>query len=220
VAIQSLDTDERIAEVNGNDYPTRPTTEEGEILVKGPNVMTAYWEDPAQTRGAFDPDGWYHTGDVGRFDEGYLQITDRIKHMIVSRGGKNIYPGPLEESFKTQAWIDQIVIVGEDRPFLSALVVPDFDSLRMRARDHGIDEATYSDAELLAHEDVQAAFDDIFRTYNHEAAAHEKIRNFRLLAEPFTVEDGTLTPTLKLRRSVITERYADRIDAMYEEFGQ
>ena len=220
VAIQSLDSDERIVEVNGNDYPTRPTTEEGEILVKGPNVMSAYWEAPTQTRGAFDPDGWYHTGDVGRFDKGYLQITDRIKHMIVSRGGKNIYPGPLEESFKTQAWIDQIVVVGEDRPFLSALVVPDFDSLRMRARDHGIDEGTYSDAELLQHEDLQAAFDDLFRTYNHQAAGHEKIRNFRLLAEPFTVEDGTLTPTLKLRRSVITERHADRIDAMYEEFGQ
>jgi long-chain acyl-CoA synthetase len=220
VAIQSLDDESRVAEVNGNDYPTRPTTTEGEILVKGPNVMKGYWEQPAETRAAFDPDGWYHTGDVGRFEEGYLRITDRIKHMIVSRGGENIYPGPIEEAFKTQAWIDQIIVVGEDRPFLSALVVPDFESLRMRARDHGIDEAAYSDAELLAHEDVQAAFDEIFRDYNREAIAHEKIRNFRLLPEPFTVEDGTLTPTLKLRRNVITDRYADRIDAMYEEFGR
>ncbi|MEF8794812.1 MAG: long-chain fatty acid--CoA ligase [Salinivenus sp.] len=220
VAIQSLDDESRIAEVNGNDYPTRPTTKEGEILVKGPNVMKGYWQQPEKTRAAFDPDGWYHTGDVGRFDEGYLRITDRIKHMIVSRGGKNIYPGPIEETFKTQAWIDQIIVVGEDRPFLAALVVPDFDSLRMRARDHGIDEAAYSDAELLEHEDVQAAFDDTFTQYNREAAAHEKIRSFRLLAEPFTVEDGTLTPTLKLRRSVITDRYADRIDVMYEEFGR
>ena len=220
VAIQSLDDESRIAEVNGTDYPTRPTTEEGEILVKGPNVMKGYWQQPEKTRAAFDPDGWYHTGDVGRFDEGYLRITDRIKHMIVSRGGKNIYPGPIEETFKTQAWIDQIIVVGEDRPFLAALVVPDFDSLRMRARDHGIDEAAYGDAELLEHDDVQAAFDDTFTQYNREAAAHEKIRSFRLLAEPFTVEDGTLTPTLKLRRSVITDRYADRIDVMYEEFGR
>ncbi|MFB6248872.1 MAG: long-chain fatty acid--CoA ligase [Salinibacter sp.] len=220
VAIQSLDDESRIAEVNGNDYPTRPTTEEGEILVKGPNVMQGYWNQPEETRAAFDPDGWYHTGDVGRFDEGYLRITDRIKHMIVSRGGKNIYPGPIEETFKTQAWIDQIIVVGEDRPFLAALVVPDFDSLRMRARDRGIDETAYSDAELIEHEDVHAVFDDTFTTYNREAAAHEKIRNFRLLSEPFTVEDGTLTPTLKLRRSVITDRYADRIDAMYEEFGR
>ncbi len=220
VAIQSLESEERIAEVNGNDYPTRPTTEEGEILVKGPNVMKGYWERPEETRAAFDPDGWYHTGDVGRFDDGYLKITDRIKHMIVSRGGKNIYPGPIEETFKTKAWIDQVIVIGEDRPFLSALVVPDFESLRMRARDHGIDESAYSDDELIEHDDVQDAIDQVFTEFNREAAAHEKIRNFRLLAEPFTVEDGTLTPTLKLRRNVITERYADRIDAMYEEFGQ
>jgi long-chain acyl-CoA synthetase len=220
VAIQPLEGEELAATINGNDYPTGTTTEEGEILVKGPNVMKEYWNRPEQTRSVFDPEGWYHTGDVGRFDEGYLQITDRIKHMIVSRGGKNIYPGPIEETFKTQAWIDQIVVIGEDRPFLTALVVPDFDSLRMRARDHGIDETSYSDDELLEHEDVRSLFDQTFRTYNHEAAAHEKIRNFRLLAEPFTVEDGTLTPTLKLRRSVITDRYADLVDEMYEEFGQ
>jgi long-chain acyl-CoA synthetase len=220
VAIQSLDDESRVAEVNGNDYPTRATTEEGEILVKGPNVMKGYWEQPEETRAAFDPDGWYHTGDVGRFEDGYLQITDRIKHMIVSRGGENIYPGPIEDAFKTQAWIDQIIVIGEERPFLSALVVPDFESLRMRARDHGIDEAAYSDAELIEHEDVRAAFDEIFTEYNREAIAHEKIRNFRLLTEPFTVEDETLTPTLKLRRNVITERYAERIDAMYEEFGR
>ena len=220
VAIQSLEEDKRIGEVNGNDYPIATTTEEGEILVKGPNVMTEYWNRPEETRSVFDPDGWYHTGDVGRFEDGYLKITDRIKHMIVSRGGKNIYPGPIEEAFKTQAWIDQIIIIGEDRPFLSALVVPDFESLRMRARDQGIDEGQYSDEKLIEQEDVQGLFDDTFRRFNHEAAAHEKIRNFRLLSDPFTVDDGTLTPTLKLRRNVITERYADRVDAMYEEFGQ
>jgi len=220
VAIQSLEEDKRIGEVNGNDYPIATTTEEGEILVKGPNVMKEYWNRPEETRSVFDPDGWYHTGDVGRFEDGYLKITDRIKHMIVSRGGKNIYPGPIEEAFKTQAWIDQIIIIGEDRPFLSALVVPDFESLRMRARDQGIDEGQYTDEKLIEQEDVQGLFDDTFRRFNHEAAAHEKIRNFRLLADPFTVEDGTLTPTLKLRRNVITERYADRVDAMYEEFGQ
>jgi len=220
VAIQSLDDNDLIGEVNGNDYPTGTTTEEGEILVKGPNVMEEYWEQPEQTRSVFDPDGWYHTGDVGRFKDGYLQITDRIKHMIVSRGGKNIYPGPIEETFKTQAWIDQIVVIGEDRPFLTALVVPDFESLRMHARDHDIEEAQYSDEELLEHEDVRALFQQSVRDFNHDAAAHEKIRNFRLLAEPFTVEDGTLTPTLKLRRGVIRDRYSDLVDEMYEEFGQ
>ena len=220
VAIQPLDGNELAGTVSGNDYPTDTTTEEGEILVKGPNVMKEYWNRPEQTRSVFDPEGWYHTGDVGRFGDGYLQITDRIKHMIVSRGGKNIYPGPIEEAFKTQAWIDQIVVIGEDRPFLTALVVPNFDSLRMRARDHEVEESRYSDAELLEHEDVRSLFEQTFRDFNHDAAAHEKIRNFRLLTDSFTVEDGTLTPTLKLRRSVITERYADLVDEMYEEFGQ
>ena len=220
VAIQPLDGEQLAGTINGNDYPTDTTTKEGEILVKGPNVMREYWDRPEQTRSVFDPEGWYHTGDVGRFDNGYLQITDRIKHMIVSRGGKNIYPGPIEERFKTQAWIDQIVVIGEDRPFLTALVVPNFDSLRMRARDHDIAESRYSTEELLEHDDVRSLFQQTFRDFNHNAAAHEKIRNFRLLASPFTVEDGTLTPTLKLRRSVITEQYADLIEKMYEEFGR
>ncbi len=220
VAIQPLDGEELANTINGNDYPTGTTTEDGEILVKGPNVMKEYWNRPQQTRSVFDPEGWYHTGDVGRFNDGYLQITDRIKHMIVSRGGKNIYPGPIEELFKTQAWVDQIVVIGEDRPFLTALVVPNFDSLRMRARDHGIEESSYSNEELLDHEDIRSFFEQTFRDHNLDAAAHEKIRNFRLLAEAFTVEDGTLTPTLKLRRGVITERYADLVDEMYEEFGR
>lgn len=219
VAIQSMEDDGRIGELHGNDYPTGLSTEEGEILVKGPNVMKEYWQRPEETRAAFDPDGWYHTGDVGRFDQGYLQITDRLKHMIVSRGGKNIYPGPIEETFKTKAWVDQIIVLGEGRSFLTALVVPDFESIRMRARDHDIDESAYSDEELIQHEDIYDLFEQLFRTFNREAAAHEKIRNFRLLSEPFTVEAGTLTPTLKLRRNVIQDRYADRIDAMYEEFG-
>ena len=218
VGIQRLDDDAMIGVVDGNEYPTRLSTGEGEIVVKGPNVMREYWKRPEDTRAAFDPDGWYHTGDVGRFDDGYLQITDRIKHMIVSQGGKNIYPGPIEDTFKTQAWIDQIVVIGEDRPFLTALVVPDFDALRMRARDHDINEASYSEDELIEHEDVQRLFDQAFRTYNREAAAHEKIRNFHLLPDPFTVDDGSLTPTLKLKRNVIEDRYADEIDALYAKF--
>jgi len=218
IGIQKLDGNEMIGVIDGNEYPTRLSTAEGEILVKGPNVMREYWKRPEETRAVFDPDGWYHTGDVGRFNDGYLQITDRIKHMIVSQGGKNIYPGPIEDAFKTQPWIDQIVVIGEDRPFLTALVVPDFDSLRMRARDHDIDESAYTDEELIEHDDVQKLFDQAFRSYNREAAAHEKVRNFHLLADPFTVDDGTLTPTLKLKRNAIRKRFTEAIDAMYAKF--
>ena len=220
VAIQPLESNDLAGTVSGSDYPTSLSTPEGEILVKGPNVMQEYWKQPEETRAAFDPEGWYHTGDVGRFEEGYLKITDRIKHMIVTEGGKNVYPGPIEEAFKTKGWIDQIVVVGEGRPFLAALVVPDFESLRMRVRNEGIDESAHDDTDLLALDTVQSLYQDALTAYNREAAAHEKIRNFRLLAEPFTVEDGTLTPTLKLRRGIIEERHADLIDEMYEEFGR
>lgn len=220
VAIQPLEADAPVGAVSGSDYPTSLTTPEGEILVKGPNVMEKYWERPEETRAAFDKNGWYHSGDVGRFVDGYLEITDRIKHMVVTEGGKNVYPGPIEETFKTKGWVHQIVVIGEGRPFLSALVVPDFESLRMRVRNEGIDESQYDDAGLLSLGPVQSLFEELFGTYNREAAAHEKIRNFRLLAAPFTVEEGTLTPTLKLRRGIIEDRHADRIDAMYEEFGR
>lgn len=218
VAIQDIDDGSIIGEITGDDYPTDLSTREGEIVTKGPNVMQKYWKRPEETRAAFDPDGWYHTGDVGKFDNGYLQITDRIKHMIVSRGGKNVYPGPIEDQFKTLAWIDQIMVVGEDRPFLTALVVPDFESLRMSARDQGVNESAYADEELLALENVRKLFDKAFRQFNRDTAAHEKIRNFHLIPDPFTVDDGALTPTLKLKRRIIEDRYAGVIDDMYAKF--
>src|SRR5690606_19166281 len=138
IAIQRLDDGRIIGQISGEQYPSSLTTEEGEIVVKGPNVMTGYWNDEKATREAIDKDGWYHTGDVGRFDDGYLIITDRIKHMIVSAGGKNIYPGPIEERFKTVPWIEQIVVVGEGREFLGALVVPNVEALKDFAAQSGM----------------------------------------------------------------------------------
>ena len=165
----------------------------------------------------FDADGWFHTGDVGRFDRGYLVITDRIKHMIVSRGGKNIYPGPIEDQLKQEPWIDQIVVIGEGREFLTALIVPDFEALRQYAQEHNLQAA--SDEALLALPEIRALFEQSLRRYNRHAPAHERIRAFRLLSEPFTIESGLLTPTLKPRRRQIEAHYADLIEAMYTEFG-
>ncbi|GIV59550.1 MAG: AMP-binding protein [Rhodothermaceae bacterium] len=213
IAIQRLSDGQIVGQLSGDDYPSDLTTEEGEILAKGPNIMKGYWNNEEATREAIDADGWYHTGDVGRFDRGYLMITDRIKHMIVSKGGKNIYPGPIEERLKTDAWIDQIVIIGEGREFLTALVVPDFDALEAYARENNL---AYDNIEaLLAQEAIQKHFSELFRRYSREAAAHEKIRNFRLLSEPFTVENGLMTPTLKPRRRAIEQAYAPLIEEMY-----
>ncbi|GIV62035.1 MAG: AMP-binding protein [Rhodothermaceae bacterium] len=213
IAIQRLSDGQIVGQLSGDDYPSDLTTEEGEIIVKGPNVMKGYWNNEDATREAIDADGWYHTGDVGRFDDGYLMITDRIKHMIVSKGGKNIYPGPIEEQFKTVPWIDQIVIIGEGREYLTALVVPDLDALKAYAHEHGI--PTDDVEALLAHEPIQKLFAEAFRQYSRGAAAHEKIRDFRLLTEPFTIENGLMTPTLKPRRRAIEKAYADLIDEMY-----
>lgn len=213
VAIQNPDTQEILGEQVGDNYPSSLTTASGEIIAKGPNIMKGYWGNPEATAEAIDPKGWYHTGDVGKFDNGFLVITDRIKHMIVSAGGKNIYPGPIEEGFKHEPWIDQIMIVGEAREFLTALVVPDEEVIRSFAKEQGL--AASSLADILATEEVQKVFQQLFRSYSRQAAAHEKVRDFRLVLEPFSVDNGMMTPTMKLKRKVISERFAELIEEMY-----
>ena len=218
IAIQRLSDNRIIGQLSGEDYPSSLTTEEGEIICRGPNIMKGYWNAPEATKEAIDSNGWYHTGDVGRFDDGYVVITDRIKHMIVSAGGKNIYPGPIEDRFKTVSWIDQILVVGEGREFLVALVVPDAEALGAFAREQSLD-ASNPEA-LLREEMVQELFEREFRSYSRTAAAHEKIRDFRLIPEPFTIDNGLLTPTMKPKRRLIEQKYADMVDEMYEMFGR
>ena len=219
IGIQRLSDNEIIGQVSGdaNPYPTDFTTEEGEIIARGPNIMKGYWRNEEATAQAIDKDGWYHTGDIGRFDNGYLMITDRLKHMIVSRGGKNIYPGPIEDSFKSNTSIDQIIVIGEGREYLTALVVPSMDVLKSMAREQEL--AYDTEADLLEREEVQKVFETAFRAYSKKAAAHEKIRGFRLIAEPFSVENGMMTPTLKLKRRVIETNFEETIEDMYGVFA-
>jgi len=213
VGIQHLDDGRMLGEILGDTYPNDLTTEAGEIVAKGPNIMKGYWNKPEATKESIDPEGWYHTGDVGRFDNGFLVITDRIKHMIVSAGGKNIYPGPIEEGFKHEPWIDQIMVIGEAREFLTALVVPDEDVIRSFAKEQKLEASSLED--ILATDEVKRVFEQLFKSYSRQAAAHEKIRDFRLVLEPFTIDNGMMTPTMKLKRKVINAHYADLIDSMY-----
>ena len=215
VGIQRLDDHKIIAQISGEDYPSSLTSEEGEILNRGPNTMKGYWNNEKATREMIDEDGWLHTGDVGRFEDGYLKITDRIKHMIVNAGGKNIYPGPIEELFKTSKWIDQLVVVGEKQPFMASLIVPDFEAIKSYAKDQGISFDGVED--LIQKEEIQALYKKEIRDYSKELASHEKIRDFRLVATEFTVEGGELTPTMKVKRRVIQERYGDLIDEMFAD---
>jgi long-chain acyl-CoA synthetase len=213
VGIQDLNSGKIIAEVSGEDYPTDTTSEAGEILCKGPNVMKGYWKNEEATKEMIDSDGWLHTGDVGRFVDGNLQITDRIKHMIVNAGGKNIYPGPIEDMFKSSKWIDQLVVVGEAQNFMGALIVPDFEAIQKFAKDNDI--KTDSIEELIEHDQVKNLYKKEMRAFSKDLASHEKIRDFRLLPNEFTVETGEITPTLKVKRRVIAEKYADQISAIF-----
>lgn len=213
VAIRALDSGHLLAQVAGDDYPTDVTTGPGEILAKGPNVMAGYWERPDESADAFDADGWFRTGDVGRFEGGYLRITDRLKHMIVTGGGKNVYPGPIEGALSTSPLVSQIMVIGEGRPYLTALVVPDLDAFRQEARALGLDART--EADLLAAPELRRSVEQTLAAHNKAAPSHEKVREFRLVEEPFTVENDLLTPTMKLKRRAIEARYADLVEAMY-----
>jgi long-chain acyl-CoA synthetase len=215
IAIQSLNDGKILARLNGDNYPSDLTSEPGEIICSGPNIMQGYWKNEEATKEVIDTEGWFHTGDVGRFVDGYLKITDRIKHMIVNAGGKNIYPGPIEDLLKTSMWIDQIVLLGESQSYISALIVPDYDRLKNYAKNNDI--SYDSTEELLGHEKIQEIYQKEVRSFSKQLASHEKVRKFRLLPNEFTVESGELTPTLKVKRRIIEEKYSDLIEGIYAD---
>jgi len=214
VGIQRLEDSKIIAQLSGEDYPSDLTSEEGEILNRGPNTMKGYWKNEEATKEMIDEDGWLHTGDVGKFENGRLKITDRIKHMIVNAGGKNIYPGPIEDMFKTSPWIDQLVVVGEKRSYMAALIVPDFEELEKFAKENDIESSNIE--ELLQNEIVQNLYNKEIRSFSKELASHEKLRDFRLIPNEFTVETGELTPTLKVKRRIIEDKYGHLIEDIFE----
>ncbi|MAL16740.1 MAG: long-chain fatty acid--CoA ligase [Balneola sp.] len=215
VAIQGLENGKIIEQISGEDYPTNKSSEAGEILCKGPNVMKGYWNNEDATKEMIDEDGWLHTGDVGKFDEGFLKITDRIKHMIVNAGGKNIYPGPIEDLFKTSKWIDQIVVVGEAQNYMAAIIVPDFEAVEKFAKQEGL--KFNGNEDLIELDEVKNIYKKELRSFSKELASHEKIRDFRLVANEFTVDTGEITPTLKVKRRVISDKYGHLIEDIFRD---
>jgi long-chain acyl-CoA synthetase len=187
--------------------------QDGEILLRGPNIMKGYWKDEAATAEVLR-DGWFYSGDIGEIDaDGYLKITDRKKHIIVTSGGKNIAPLPIENLISDSPFVDQVMIVGEKRPFLIALIVPDFMKLKEYAAEHGI--KTSAERELINDKQIQQIFEKLLRNISRQLATHEKVRKFLLIEEPFTIENGHMTPTLKLKRKEIIKKYAPEIDNVY-----
>ncbi|HDQ99609.1 MAG TPA: long-chain fatty acid--CoA ligase [candidate division WOR-3 bacterium] len=192
---------------------------DGEILVRGPNVMKGYLNKPEETAKVIDRDGWFHTGDLGRFDDhGNLIITGRIKEIIVNSYGKNIAPVPLEQAMVGSKYIEQAMVIGDRRPHLTALVVPSRLVLEDHARAEGIGAGSFE--HLLAEPRIRALYEaEIARTLAN-FAQYEQVRAFRLIPEPFTVENGLLTPTLKLRRPRVELAYRNEIEQLYREARQ
>ncbi|MGC8915369.1 MAG: AMP-dependent synthetase/ligase [Thermoanaerobaculum sp.] len=189
---------------------------DGEILTRGRHVMKGYWNKPEATREAIDPEGWFHTGDIGELDEeGFLRITDRKKDIIVTAGGKNIAPQPIENQLKTSPFVENAVLFGDRKPYVVALLVPNFEELSRWAQQKGI-RADDRQA-LVKHPEVVALYQGIVDKVNGNLARFETIKKFRLIPEPFTMDGGELTPTLKVKRRVILQRYGDLVEAMYSE---
>jgi long-chain acyl-CoA synthetase len=195
--------------------PFLKLSDDGEILCQGPNITLGYWNDPFATGQAFDEEGYFRTGDIGAMDElGRLRITDRKKELLVTSGGKNVAPQPLERLLSQDKYIAQAVVIGDHRNFLSAVVVANLASLRHWADRAGIPYA--SDAELVARPEAVAKVLSRIGRINEHLSNYERIRKIVLLSEEMTLDSGLLTPSLKVKRKAVYERYHEQIEELYE----
>ena len=186
---------------------------DGEILLRGPNVFKEYYRDAKGTREAIDPEGWFHTGDIGEIDgEGFLRITDRKKDLIVTSGGKKVAPQMIENLLKMDPWVNQAMVMGDRQSHLIALITLNQEQVRQWGEREGLE--FHSPEEIASHPRVLALVKEKIRQKNKELAAFETVRSFRILPQNLTVEREELTPTLKLRRQVVMERYKELVEEM------
>jgi long-chain acyl-CoA synthetase len=175
------------------------TAEDGEILVRGPNVFAGYYKDEAATRDVLDEHGWLHTGDVGHIDDGFLTITDRIKDIIVTAGGKNVAPQNIENALKGSKYVSQALVIGDRRPYLTALIT--------------LDEA--ETAKLPEGADLGALVQEAVDDWNRDRASFEQVKRFTILPRDFSADEDEVTPTMKLKRKIVAEHFAGEIEALY-----
>lgn len=213
VAIQDIESGRIITIQDYNSFDPAFASEEGEIIVKGPNIMKGYWNRPDETALVFDSDGWFHTGDIGRFEKGYLKITDRLKNMLVTSLGKNIYPTPVENNYLQSPKIEQIFIIADKREFVTALVVPNQEEYKQK---FGVGDDFFTQEERFIDDPaVQAWLEEDIKRLGEALAKYARIREFRVKRHTFTQESGELTITLKTKRKVVTQNYEKEIEAMY-----
>ncbi len=192
--------------------------EDGEILSRGPHIMKGYFGKPEATAEAIDKDGWFHTGDIGNLDrDGYLAITDRKKDLIVLAGGKKAAPQPIENELKRSAFISLPIVIGDRQKFLAALIVPNFERLKEYAAAANLQVKWEA---IDANPEIRKVFQREIDTYNTDKPHHEQVRAFALLPSDLTVEDGSITPTLKVKRRILETRYHDLIEGLYQAAGK
>ncbi|MBB5436706.1 long-chain acyl-CoA synthetase [Pedobacter sp. AK017] len=215
VGIQDIETRQMISIQTHDTFMEDFECAEGEIIVRGHCVMQGYFNKPAETAEVIDKDNWFHTGDIGRFYRGNLQITDRLKNMIVNAYGKNVYPTPVENIYLKSLKIDQIFLIGDKREYLTAIVIPNKENLQ---ENFNLPESFFEKPEIfIAEKEITDWIGQDLKKLSNELAKFERIKNFKVKRNPFSIEEGEITPTLKAKRRVIEAKYAETINEMYAE---
>ncbi len=213
IAIQDIETGEIIARQSYDSFDPEYESGEGEILLKGPNVMQGYWNKPEETAQAIDQQGWFHTGDIGKYYKGNLKITDRLKNMLKTSLGKNIYPTPIENTYLQSHKIDQIFLVGDRREYVSAIVIPNPDELK---RHFNLGDDYFDAHEPMIHDPkVIEWLEEDIKKLSNSLAKYERVKTFAVKRRPFSLEEGEMTPTQKIKRRVVEEKYKQEIEGLY-----
>ncbi|MES2418600.1 MAG: long-chain fatty acid--CoA ligase [Bacteroidota bacterium] len=188
---------------------------EGEIIVRGHCVMKGYFNKPAETAEAIDKDRWFHTGDIGRFYKGNLQITDRLKNMIVNAYGKNVYPTPVENIYLKSPKIDQLFLIGDKREYITAIIIPNKETLQETF--HLAESFFQEEGDFIANPDIIEWMAGDIKKIGNELAKFERIKHFIIKRNPFNIDEGEITPTMKVKRRIVEKKYIEPINAMYLE---
>jgi long-chain acyl-CoA synthetase len=215
IGIQDVETKQIINVQTHNTFNEDFECAEGEVIVRGHCVMKGYFNKPAETAEAIDKEKWFHTGDIGRFYKGNLQITDRLKNMIVNAYGKNVYPTPVENIYLKSPKIDQLFLIGDKREFITAIIIPNKETLQ---ETFNLKESFFQEEDLfIENQEIKDWFEKDIKKISNELAKFERIKNFKIKRNPFSIDEGEITPTMKVKRRVVEKKYAEAINEMYQE---
>jgi long-chain acyl-CoA synthetase len=213
IGIQDVESKEMINIQTHDTFNPQFECAEGEVVVRGHCVMQGYFNKPAETAEAIDKHQWFHTGDIGRFYKGNLQITDRLKNMIVNAYGKNVYPTPVENIYLKSLKIEQLFLIGDKREFLTAIIIPNRESMQEK---FNLPDSFFEQADLFISEpEIVDWINQDVRKLSNELAKFERIKSFKVKRNPFSMDEGEITPTMKIKRKVVEKKYADAINDMY-----